>query len=201
MDRQMILELVGYLSSVIVLISFLMTSVVKLRVINSVGSLIFTVYALLIHSYPTAFLNACLIGVNIYNLIRLTRTDKHYSLIKEKSDDAYLSYFLDHYREDIAVYFPGADTAAADRAWMVCCDEVPVGVLLGRTREEGTLEILLDYSTQKYRDCSVGAYLYAQLKKCKIRRLVLPKASDRHAGYLKKMGFRKEAEGFVKMLE
>ena len=57
MDTRMILEMVGYISSVLVLISFLMTSVVKLRVINSIGTSIFTVYAFLTQSYPTAFLN------------------------------------------------------------------------------------------------------------------------------------------------
>ena len=54
MNDHMMLELVGYFASLLVLISLLMTSVVKLRVINMIGSLIFAVYALLICSYPTA---------------------------------------------------------------------------------------------------------------------------------------------------
>ena len=54
MTTQMIFELIGYLGSVLVIVSMLMTSVVKLRVINTIGSVIFAVYALLIHSYPTA---------------------------------------------------------------------------------------------------------------------------------------------------
>ena len=47
------IELVGYLGSALVVASMLMSSVVKLRVINTLGSGIFAVYALMIHSYPT----------------------------------------------------------------------------------------------------------------------------------------------------
>ena len=75
MDRQMILELVGYFASLLVLVSLLMTSVVKLRVINMIGSFIFAVYALFISSYPTAVMNFCLVGVNIYFLIKMAKTE------------------------------------------------------------------------------------------------------------------------------
>ena len=44
MNSAMALELVGYLGSVLVLISMLMTSVVRLRVINLIGSAIFAAY-------------------------------------------------------------------------------------------------------------------------------------------------------------
>ena len=57
MNTQTIWELIGYLASLLVLISLLMTSVVKLRIINLIGSFIFAVYALAIRSYPTAVMN------------------------------------------------------------------------------------------------------------------------------------------------
>ena len=47
MKAAMALELVGYLGSFLVLVSMLMTSVVRLRVINLIGSAVFTVYAIL----------------------------------------------------------------------------------------------------------------------------------------------------------
>lgn len=73
-------ELIGYLGSVLVVVSMLMSSVVKLRVINTIGSGIFAGYALLIHSYPTALMNACLVGINLYNLVRLRQGDRSYDL-------------------------------------------------------------------------------------------------------------------------
>ena len=38
----MIIELIGYLGSALVVFSMLMTSIVKLRVVNTVGCVIFT---------------------------------------------------------------------------------------------------------------------------------------------------------------
>ena len=64
MTKEMIIEAVGYLGSFLVLVSFLMTSVVKLRIVNTIGSLIFMIYALIIKSYPTAVMNACLVLIN-----------------------------------------------------------------------------------------------------------------------------------------
>ncbi len=92
MDTTMIIETIGYVGSALVLVSFLMASVVKLRVINSAGGLIFAVYALLIHSYPTALMNFCLVGINLYYLARLRHPDRSYTLIEEKRDSSMLSW-------------------------------------------------------------------------------------------------------------
>ena len=93
MDSGMLIEMIGYLGSVLVLISFLMSSVVKLRVINAVGSLVFAGYALIIHSYPTALMNFCLVGINIYYLVRLGHPDRQYTLTQEQRDGGMLAGF------------------------------------------------------------------------------------------------------------
>ena len=84
MDTETLYELIGYVGSALVVISMLMTSVIRLRVINLAGSLIFTCYALLIRSYPTAAMNVFLVGINIYHLIRLLKTPKNYDIIHFK---------------------------------------------------------------------------------------------------------------------
>lgn len=200
MNTQVLIEMMGYVSSLLVLVSFSMSSVVKLRVINSVGSLIFTVYAVLIHSYPTAFMNLCLVGVNLYYLMRLRKAGHHYDLISSGADDAFLHYILKHYREDITACFPGwnAGHEMGDTAYIVCCDAAPAGVLLGKMQEEGTLEITLDYSMPAYRDCSVGTYLYEKLSAQGIRRLFFSGQEGQHSAYLKKMGFVQENGAYVK---
>lgn len=205
MDTSVIIEMVGYLGSVLVVVSMLMSSVVKLRVINSVGSCIFAVYALIIHSYPTALMNFCLVAINAYNLMRLREADRHFGLVDGKKDDAFLSYFLDYYKEDIKTFFPDAAFGNAKEkpyglAYLVCCDAVPAGILLGKEREGGAVEILLDYSTPAYRDCSVGRYLYAKLAEKGVKKLVYAGDSRAHTAYLQKMGFVKEDTGYVKDL-
>lgn len=202
MNTQSIWELIGYLASLLVLISLLMTSVVKLRIINLIGSFIFAIYALAIRSYPTAVMNFCLVGVNIWQLIRIRRTNKHFFLLQTPLDSPFLRHFLDFYRQDIDAYFPGfrLETAGADTAFFVCCDTEAAGLLIGRETEKGTLELSLDYSTPAFRDCSVGRFLYAQLAQQGCKKLVFRECSEKHRAYLKKMGFTPTEAGYVKHL-
>ncbi len=80
MENYAIIEIVGYIGSILVIISMLMSSVIKLRIINSIGCSVFAVYAIIIHSYPTALMNLCLVAINIYNLIRLANIPPKYSV-------------------------------------------------------------------------------------------------------------------------
>lgn len=194
MDTHMIVELIGYFSSLLVLVSFLMTSVIRLRIVNSIGAIIFTVYATIIGSYPTALMNLCLVGINMYNLYKLLKSPKRYEVICEEPEAAGLKYFLNHYAEDIKKFFPdfcpGKIEDAA--AYMVVHDTVPAGVLIGRVKADKSLEIALDYTTPQYRDCSVGRYLYGELSGQGIAKLSFPNAPGGHEEYLKKVGFVKE---------
>ncbi|HRN42875.1 MAG: uroporphyrinogen decarboxylase [Flavobacteriales bacterium] len=64
-------EIIGYIASAIVLISFLMKNIVKLRIINSIGCLIFIVYGILLNfSIPIILTNSVIVGINIYFLIK-----------------------------------------------------------------------------------------------------------------------------------
>ncbi|MDO5411258.1 MAG: YgjV family protein [Lachnospiraceae bacterium] len=202
MSTHMMIEMIGYIGSVLVLISFLMSSVVKLRVINAVGGTIFSIYALIIQSYPTAIMNICLVAINIYYLARLKRNDRHYDIVDGAEKDAMLTYILNYYKEDIKKYFPewNVQPGKADKAYVVCCDAVPAGVLIGKQQADGALEILLDYATPTYRDCSVGRALYKALPALGIRKLVFSRNSGMHEPYLKKMGFVQETSGYVKKL-
>lgn len=202
MNTHMIIEMVGYAGSLIVLISFLMSSVVKLRIINAVGGSIFSAYALIIQSYPTAFMNLCLVCINIYYLLRLKKSEKDYDLVEGNSDDSMLSYLLKHYREDILKYFPKVkmENLDYDTVYIVCCDGVPAGILMGNRNSQGELRAELDYSTPAYRDCSVGEYLYSRLPAKGIKKILVSGESQKHEGYLKTMGFEQQKNEYVKEL-
>ncbi len=202
MSTKVMIELFGYLGSALVVVSMLMTSVMKLRVINTIGSIIFVIYALVIRSYPTALMNFFLVGINVYHMIRLTNTKKHYDLVEVSSGGGYFNYLMRYYGEDIARFFPDARRMVkqADAVYVICCDSAPAGVFAGRRRPSG-MEICLDYSTPVYRDCSVGTFLYAQLKEKGIKELSCRCDVREHIVYLEKMGFVRKNEGeFVKEL-
>ena len=99
---KIIIEGIGYLGSFLVLVSFLMVSVFKLRVVNTIGSVIFTTYAFIIHSYPTAIMNICLVLINLYYLIKMSNTSaKEYDFVPTDKNDSLLKYTIGKYKEDI----------------------------------------------------------------------------------------------------
>ena len=74
MEHRFILELVGYAASVLIAISMMMSSILRLRLFNLAGAAGFAVYGLLIHAYPVAVLNGITMVVNVYYLQRMLRT-------------------------------------------------------------------------------------------------------------------------------
>jgi len=200
MDTNTIIELIGYLGSALVLVSMMMTSVVRLRIINLIGGVIFSVYALIIRSYPTALMNIALAGINIFYLIRIFKEQKIYDAVRLNQNDGYFSYLIKRYRDDIIKIFPDAtvDSTNADVAYLVCCDADPACLFLGKETAPGELEVLLDYATPVYRDASVGRFLYRQLRKDGYRSLAFTQNAESHRDFLQKIGYEyKEGKGYV----
>ena len=191
MSTQFILEMIGYLGSALVIVSMLMTSVIKLRVINTIGGVIFCGYALCIHSYPTAAMQVCLIVINLINLYKLNNTKKEYSAIALNSGDCFLEHFLSAYNSDIKKYFPDfAGTEAEDKIFLITCEEAPAGVFIAKDEGADFLTVKLDYTTPTYRDCSAGKFLYSYLKQNGIKNIKAETKIPAHEKYLKKMGFK-----------
>ena len=193
MDIKLIIEVIGYIGSALVLVSFLMTSVVKLRMINLIGCVVFAGYALAIRSYPTAIMNICLAGINIFHLMRIFREERTYSLIKTEVSDGFVSYLLTGNAEDIHKWFPefSLKDMNPDIAYLVCCESIPAGIFLGKQLEEGTLEVLLDYAAPAYRDTSVGSFIHAHMALEGYKFLVFRQEASGHVPYLTKMGYIK----------
>lgn len=202
MSTAMLIEIYGYIGSCLVVVSMLMSSVVKLRVINTIGSIISGTYALIIGSFPLALMNGSLIVINIYNLFKLLKSEQHYEMTEGKADDSYLNYLLDHYKDDIKTYFPEFELGktAFNAAYIVSNDAVPAGICLGKMTDETTMELVLDYTTPVYRDCSVGHYLYTKIAKCGVKKLTYTGKAEAHIAYLDKMGFVSENGIYTKQL-
>jgi hypothetical protein len=71
-----ITEWVGYLASVVLMISFLMKSINTLRIINSIGAILFVVYGFMLAiSWPIIISNTFILGVNVYYLAKYYKTN------------------------------------------------------------------------------------------------------------------------------
>ncbi len=70
------LELFGYLGTALVLLSMMMTSLVRLRWLNLAGSVVSMIYAFACATWPVFVLNLCLAVINIVQLLRLAKIKK-----------------------------------------------------------------------------------------------------------------------------
>ena len=195
------LEVAGYIGSALVLVSFLMTSVVKLRIVNMAGSMISCVYALIIGSYPLAIMNAALVLINLYFLWKIGRTKSNYVFVECAPEDPVLTSFLGKYQADIEKCFPGIDLKQeADYAAIMFSEDAPAGFVLGRRSGE-KLDLVLDYSLPKYRDFSLGRFLRESLPARGITELRYSGPTEHHMKYLEKMRFERQEDGsFVSRL-
>ena len=64
------LEIFGYIGTALIILSMMMKSINKLRLLNISGSVISVIYAVFSDTWPTVLLNACLIAINTYHLIK-----------------------------------------------------------------------------------------------------------------------------------
>lgn len=196
-----VIELIGYFGSLLVVISMLMTSVKKLRVVNTVGSVIFTAYALIIRSYPTAFMNLCLIVINIVNLVKLIKAEKTYSVIQCYKDESIVQLYLKDHLSDINRFFPEFSPESGGHAltFLVCTGSLPIGIAIGKINSDQSISIELDYTTPSHRDYSVGKFLYSYLsQKLNITKVIFQGKLAVNDAYLEKMNFVKTSAGFVK---
>lgn len=199
---KIVIEAIGYLGSFLVLVSFLMVSVFKLRVVNSIGSIIFTAYAFIIHSYPTAIMNICLVLINIYYLIKMSRSsEKEYDFVKTDTNDSLLQYSLSKYGDDIRKCFPGISMnfSQANCSYVVCHDGKPAGIMIGK-KDNNDVELLLDYSIPEYRDFSIGKFLFSMLRAEGIRTVIYRGSDENHKAYLSKTGFVNKGGYYQKVL-
>jgi len=197
------IELFGYLGSILVVVSMLMSSVIKLRIFNTIGSIISCTYALIIGSLPLGLMNFCLIIINIYNLYKLRKTEKNYDIVKSVSNDALIKYILDKHRKDIINYFPGFNFENNDdnTSFVILCGGRFAGLLIAEEKENNILNILLDYTSPEYRDCSVARYLYQKLPSFNIDKLSFSQPmTNKHEQYLQKMGYKKTEDVYLKNL-
>ena len=201
MDTKMIIELVGYFGSLLVVVSMLMTSVMKLRIINTIGSTIFAGYALVIHSYPTAVMNIALIIINVVNMRKLAASSDSYDIVKAEATDAFAIGFVRKYADDIKKFFPDfKGITDENRIFIMTNGDTVAGITAGSEKPDGVFDISIDYTTPAYRDCSVGHSLYSKLKGFGLKEAVFSRNCVGHDEYLKNMGFVGNNGRFVKRL-
>jgi hypothetical protein len=189
------LEIVGYVASVLVAVSLMMSSILRLRIINLVGSAAFTVYGVLIGAYPVAAVNLLIVFINLYYLRQMLGSKEYFTLLRVMPDSEYLRCFIDFHRAEIERFVPGFAGPPAERelTFFVLRDMVPAGLFIGEVRQGGALLVTLDFVIRQYRDFKTGRYLFSAqaqfFRKHGITEILSAPGSREHTAYLRRMGF------------
>ena len=194
-------ELLGYVASVLVAISLLMSSILKLRVINLVGAICFTGYGLLIEAYPVAAVNFVIVLINVYRLHEIFTAREFFRLLEVRPDSPYLEEFLRFHAGDIRRFVPGfAGIPGADVVFFVLRNMVPAGLFLGRQADDGVLAVDLDYVIPGYRDFKVADFVFrenaSRLRERGVRAVTSPPGNPEHEAYLQRVGFRRDGGAY-----
>lgn len=80
-------EAVGIVATLFVFIGFTMKGENKIRVFNAIGSAIFVVYGLLIGALSVWILNGACLILNIYKLIKDSKSDKIIRTVRSNHKD------------------------------------------------------------------------------------------------------------------
>jgi hypothetical protein len=202
----MSVELLGYLASALVVLSLMMGSILRLRIVSLVGSVIFAVYGLLIGSVPVLLTNGAIAVINVVHLVRLwreRRAQSYFEVVPASPSSQVMRRFLDFHAEDITRLQPGFSGVREDLlVWWVLRDAVPVGLIVARETGPGTVHLELDYVADPHRDFQAGSALYRHgvLAERGVQRVTSEPGSEVHRRYLERMGFRLDGELLVREL-
>jgi len=189
-------ELVGYVGSLLIIVSMTRTSILHLRLIGLGGSMVFLVYSILIGAYPIAVVNVVIIGVHLFFLRQLlSKRTEFFTSLELNKDSRYLRHFLEFHGADIESHQPGFEFAARDDQVRIFIlrDIVPAGLFIGRVCSDDSIEVELDYVVPQYRDFKVAEYLYSDrseiFNKRSRRRIWTRPGSHVHVEYFERLGF------------
>lgn len=212
------LDALGWGGSALLILSLALSNVLRFRALNLVASAVLTVFNALIGVWPMVAMNAAIVALNLWHLARLLRErddERTYEVVAVDPDGEYLTHLLRVHGPDIQRHNPGFDWAAVGgpgvRRWafLVLRADETVGVVLlsapapgadGRA-DDGVARVELDYVTPRFRDLSVGTFVYRgsnRLRELGMRRLV---ANDRMVDrehYFHGVGFRTEGADLVR---
>jgi len=194
-----LIQLPGYLAFIFLAISLLVNNDIKFRWINSMGSLCFVLYGILINAFPIILTNAVLFSINIFFLVKIYSRQEKFDLVEFTKDAVLVPKFLAFYQKDIRAYFPDfiMEDQPGEIRFLVLRDIVVANIFVATVDENGNAFVKINYTVPKYRDYKVGRFLFDEgksfLAEKGIKKIIYSSiANPGHEKFIRVMGFRKE---------
>jgi len=206
---QTLLEAIGWIGSILVVVSLTQSQVLRFRWMNLVGSIVATAYNGIIGVWPFAAMNAAIAIINVYWLTRLYREAKDpevYQVIPVPPEDPFLQHLLKVHAADIATHAPdfSADpgTGEGKRSTLIVVrgDEA-VGVVAIRDQGDGVGDVELDWVKPRFRTFTPGQFVYRDsgaLPAAGFRSVTLRPHGATDTEYLLRAGFRMDGDHWVR---
>lgn len=209
------LDALGWAGSAVLILSLSLSNVLRFRVLNLVASVVLTVFNAFLGIWPMVAMNAVIAGINVWHLSRLLRTrddERTYTVVAVDPRSEYLAHLLRVHSADIERHNPGFDLAEVLRreeppgtcrvaAFLVVRGDETVGVVVLCDGGDGVARVELDYVTARFRDFSVGTFVYrgdGRLASLGLRRLLANRRMADREDYFGRVGFRREGDELVR---
>jgi len=185
------IEIIGYLGSILVASAMFFNSIIRLRWFSLFGSTLFTIYGFTIGAYPVGAVNGIIMVTNIYYLVKMYSKKEYFRTLEIRPNNNYLIDFLEFHKTDILKFFPDFEKETHDISLLILRNMQVAGVFLA-TKEEDYLCVKLDYVSPQYRDFKLGKYIYdeVQFKNKGYKEFRSGSYSKKNDKYLKKLGFQ-----------
>ena len=207
-----LLEAIGWIGSVLVVVSLTQSQVLRFRWMNLVGSVVATVYNAIIGVWPFAAMNAAIAIINVYWLARLYREAKDpevYQVIAVPPEDPFLQHLLRVHAADIATHAPDFTAVPAAgggkrSTLLVVRGDEAVGVVAIRDEGAGVGSVELDWVKPRFRTFTPGQFVYRDsgaLPAAGFRTVTLRPHGATDTEYLRRAGFHVDGDQWVRDLE
>ena len=189
--------LVGYTASIFLAISLIVNGAFKFRILNMIGQVIFICYGILINAVPIIIANAVLLCINIYQLIRLIKSNEQFQYVAIQQNDKIVEKFLNFYANDIKDFFPNfiyQFTLQQHISFVVLRDAAIANIFIATIDSIGNATVQINYTVPQYRDYKVGRFIFEKektfLHSSNIKQVVYTEVSNKkHLHFLQVMGF------------
>lgn len=187
-------EWLGYFASALIAISLMMSGIVKLRIINLIGAILFSGYGFIIHAYPVFVVNGVISLVDLYYLWDILKAEEFFNILEVSHDSDYLTYFVQFHFKEIIKYMPNFIFKVSDATtvFFILRNSIPAGLIIAEKAEDDSYYIKLDFVIPGYRDLKIGKYVYKNIfTKKNAKKIYSDPGNKKHDDYLRKMGFEK----------
>lgn len=194
MSTRAILEIIGWIGSVLVVVSLAQARVWRFRILNFAGAVLATFYNAVLGIWPFAAMNGIIAVIDAYWIARLQRESRlpseAYELLEVSHDDAFLAHFLKVHGEDLTRHYPTFDSnEPTQKSVLVMRGDETVGVVVIADTTGDTAQISLDYVTERFRDFSPGKFVYSNSGLFDRLGVTSLTVREGDPAYLQKMGF------------